>query len=103
VIKVEAVTEAFPGVTLWETFDQNCKLAEAVRDRAVEDATRERDLVVKSDPNWKVHSRERINAMAEVRCDRKVKAAQDNCEAACRRAEERLMEALDKREKTNGR
>jgi hypothetical protein len=41
---VDAI-EAFPGVTLWEKFENTCKQAEAVRDRAVDDATRERDQV----------------------------------------------------------
>jgi hypothetical protein len=71
---VEA-TETFPSVTLWEKFDEACKEAEPIRDLLIEEAKRERDLVVKSNP-WRVHSRERINAMAEDRCDRKVKAAE---------------------------
>jgi hypothetical protein len=99
---MEAI-ETFPGVTLWEKFDEDCRKAEAIRDPLIEEAKRERDLVVKSDPNWKVHSRERINAMAEARCDRKVKMAEEMCDAHCKDAEEKLIEALDLREKARGR
>jgi hypothetical protein len=95
---VKTVTEVFPDVTLWETFDEDCKQAEAVRDCSVEDATRERDRVVRSDPNWKVHSRDRINASAEARRARKVNEAHEKYDAACKRAEEYLMKALDQRE-----
>jgi hypothetical protein len=98
---VEAA-ETFPGVTLWEKFDEACKEAEPIRDLLIEETKRERDLVVKSDPNWRVHSRERINAMAEARCDRKVKAAEAMYHALCKHAEEKLMEALDQREKARG-
>ena len=90
-----AVIEAFPGVRLWETFDENCKAAEAARDLAVQEAKRERDQVVKADPGWKVHSRHRINAAAAARCEQKVRAAQEECDAACGRAEQELMKALD--------
>lgn len=96
------VTEAFPGVSLWQDFDKACQLAEAARDPLVEAAKRERDLVVNRLPGWTVHSSERIKAAAEARCDRKVKAAQDDCEAACRHAEEELVKALDQREKARG-
>ena len=95
-----AVIEAFPSVSLWETFDENCKAAEAARDLAVQEAKRERDQVVKADPGWKVHSRHRINAAAAARCERKVKAAQEECDAACGRAERELMEALDRTNQT---
>ena len=90
-------TEVFPGVTLWETFDYSCKVAEAARDRAVREATAERDRVLNSLPGWKVHAPERIRAAAEARYDRKLKAAQQDCEDACRQAEKELMEALDLR------
>jgi hypothetical protein len=91
--------EVFPGVTLWETFDTDCANAEAVRDRAMREATVERDGLLKWLPGWNVHSRERINAMAEARCDQKVKAAEAMYNALCKHAEEKLMEALDQREK----
>jgi hypothetical protein len=80
---------------LWEAFDENCKAAEAARDSAVQEAKRERDQVVKADPGWNVHSRQRINAAAAARCEQKVGAAQEECDPACRRAEQELMEALD--------
>jgi putative heme iron utilization protein len=89
--------ESFPGVSLWQDFDKACQLAEAARDLLVEAAKRERDMVVKSDPNWKVHSRERINAAAEARCAEKIKAAEDEFDAACEHAKEKLMKALDER------
>jgi hypothetical protein len=38
---VEA-TETFPGVTLWEKFDEDCREAEAIREPLVEAAKRER-------------------------------------------------------------
>jgi hypothetical protein len=95
---VDAVTETFPGVTLWEKFDDDCEKAEAARDLAVKEAERERDRVVKA-PCWKVHSRERIDGAAKARCERKVKAAEEECKAACERAEEELMKALNQREK----
>ena len=95
-----AVIEAFPGVTLWEGFDENCKAAEAARDFAIQEAKRERDQVVKADPGWRVHSRHRINAAAAARCEQKVKAAQEECDAACGRAEQELMEALDRASRT---
>ena len=95
---VEAI-ETFPGVTLWEKFDDDCKRAEAARDEAVEDSVRERDRVVNSDPGWKLHSRDRINALAKARYDRKVKEAQEACDALCARAQEELMRALDDRER----
>jgi hypothetical protein len=48
---VEAVTEAFPGVALWEKFDDDCKTAEAARDPLIEAAKSERDLVVNRLPH----------------------------------------------------
>lgn len=100
---MEEVTEAFPGVILWENFDKACQAAEEARAHRVEAAEKERNRVVQSDPNWMVHSRERINATAEARYARKVKAAEDAFEAACRKAEEELMVALDEREKARNR
>ena len=93
------MTEVFPGVTLWERFDEDCRIAEAARDHAVAAATDERDQVVSRLSCWKLHSPERIKAAAEARFDQKMRVAQEQFESACSRAEDKLMAALDQDEK----
>jgi hypothetical protein len=91
-------TEAFPGVPLWEKFADACKFAEAVRNRALEQATRERDQVINRLPVWKCSSPDRVRAAAIARYKEKVTAAQTKCDADCQEAEKDLMTALDQRE-----
>ena len=92
-------TEVFPGETLWERFDEDCRTAEAARGHAVAAATNERDQVVSRLSSWKLHSPERIKAAAEARFEQKMKVAQEQFESACSRAEDKLMVALDQDEK----
>jgi hypothetical protein len=95
---VEAI-EAFPGVQLWETFDEACAEAEAVRERVLEEAAKERDRIVNALCSWNVHAPNRIKAAAYARWEVKTKAAKQKCDAACNSAEEELMKALDLLEK----
>jgi F0F1-type ATP synthase membrane subunit b/b' len=88
-----AVTQDVPG--LCERFEEACEVAEAARVKAVEKATRERDYLVSSISRGRVEPSERLKAVLEARCERKVEAAQEECEAACRKAEDELMKALD--------
>jgi len=88
-----AVTKDVPG--LCERFEEACEAAEAARVQAVQKATKERNHFVSSISLGRVEPSERVKAALEARRERKVKAAQEQCEAACGRAEEVLMKALD--------
>jgi hypothetical protein len=88
-----AVTQHVPG--LCERFEEACEAAEAARVQAVQKATKERDHFVSSISRGRMEPSERLKAVLEARCERKVKAAKDECEAACRQAEDELMKALD--------
>ena len=85
----------FLGVGEWELFDEICEGAEAARDRAVREATVKRDHFVNSISGWRVESRERVRAAAEVRYAGKVKDAEEQRQAPCRSAEQDLLKALD--------
>lgn len=86
------------GVEACEKFDEACERAETVRDRAVEKATEERDQIVSSISRGRMEPSKRLKAALEARCAGRVKAAQEECEAAYRQAEEELMKALDQRD-----
>ena len=92
--------EVFPGVQLWEAFDEACAKAEAVRESAIAQAAKERDRVVNLLSAWKVHASNRIKAAAYARWEVKSKAAQEECDVACSSAEKELMMALDLLEKS---
>jgi hypothetical protein len=94
---VDAI-EAFPGVTLWQKFDNTCKQAEAVRDRAVEDAIRERDQITNPTvaPAWTAS--DRVQRAANARYEAKVTMAQTKHDKECGNAEAELTRALDQRE-----
>jgi hypothetical protein len=91
-----AVTEDVPS--LCERFDEACEAAEAVRHRAVQKATNERDHFVSSISRGSVEPSERVKAALEARCAGKVQAAREQCEAACGFAQKELFEALDRLE-----
>ena len=86
--------EAFPGLILWEKFDKTCKQAEAVRDRAVEEATRERDQVI-NPVVWTAS--DRVKGAANARYQAKVTASQTKCDKECENAEAELTRALEQR------
>jgi hypothetical protein len=88
-----AATQDIPG--LCERFDEACEAAEAARMQAGHNATKERDHFVRSISRGRAEPSERVKAALEARRERKVKAAQEECEAACRQAEDVLMKALD--------
>jgi F0F1-type ATP synthase membrane subunit b/b' len=88
-----AVTKDVPG--LCERFEETCEAAEVTRVQAVEKATKERNHFVSSISRGRVEPSERLKTALEARRERKVKAAQEEYEAACGRAEEELMKALD--------
>jgi hypothetical protein len=88
-----AVTKDVPG--LCESFEKACEAAEAARVQAVEKATRERDHFMSSISRGRAKPGERLETALKARCERKVKAAQEECEAACRQAEDELMKTLD--------
>jgi hypothetical protein len=89
---------AFPGVTLWEKFDNTCKQAEAVRDRAVDDATRERDQVTNPVVAAAWTASDRVQRAANARYEAKVTTAQTKYDKECGNAEAELTRALDQRE-----
>jgi signal transduction histidine kinase len=88
-----AVTKNVPG--LCDRFEEACEAAEAARVQAVQKATKERDHFVSSISHGHVEPTKRLKAALEARRERKVEAAQEECEAACRQAEDELMKALD--------
>jgi hypothetical protein len=88
-----AVTKDVPG--LCERFEETCEAAEAACAQAVQKATKERNHFVSSISHGRVEPSKRVKAALEARRERKVKAAQEDHEAACRKAEDELMKALD--------
>jgi hypothetical protein len=80
---------------LCESFEVACEAAEAARVEAVQKATRERDHFLSSISRGPMDPTKRLLAALEARRERKVKAAHEECEAACRKAEDELMKALD--------
>jgi hypothetical protein len=88
-----AATKNVPG--LCESFEVACEAAEATRVQAVQKATRERDQFLSSISHGHAEPTKRLKAALEARRERKVEAAQEECEAACRKAEDELMKALD--------
>jgi hypothetical protein len=88
-----AATEDVPS--LCERFEDACEAAEAARVQAVQNATEERNRFVGAISRGRAEPSERLTAALEARRERKVKAAQEECEAACREAEDVLMKALD--------
>ncbi len=88
-----AATEDVPS--LCERFEDACEAAEAARVQAVQNATKERNRFVSAISRGHAEPSERLKAALEARRERKVKAAQEECEAACRQAEDVLMKALD--------
>jgi F0F1-type ATP synthase membrane subunit b/b' len=90
------VTEGIPG--LCERFEDACEEAESVRDRAVQNATRQREHIVNSISGGRVQPSERLKAALGARCAGKVKDAEEQCEAACRSAQKEFFEALDRLE-----
>jgi hypothetical protein len=88
------VTEDVPG--LWERYEDACETAEAARVQAVTKATKELDHLVNSISHGRAEPGARLKGALKARCDRKVKAAQEDCDAACSQAEDELMKALDR-------
>ena len=88
-----AATKDVPG--LCERFEEACEAAEAARVNAIERATNERNHFLSSISRGRAEPSEGLKAALEARRERKVKAAQEECEAACRKAEDELMKALD--------
>jgi len=84
--------------TLWEKFDNTCKQAEAVRDRAVDDATRERDQVTNPVVAAAWTASDRVQRAANARYEAKVTTAQTKYDKECGNAEAELTRALDQRE-----
>jgi endo-alpha-1,4-polygalactosaminidase (GH114 family) len=95
-IYMDAV-EAFPGVVLWEEFDKTCKQAEAVRDRAVQEATRERDQVINPVSVVAWAASDRVQRAANARYEAKLAASQAKCDKECENAQAELTRALDQR------
>ena len=89
--------EAFPGVILWEEFDKTCKQAEAVRDRAVQEAARERDQVINPVAVAAWTASDRVQRAAHARYEAKVAASQTKCDKECENAQAELTRALDQR------
>jgi hypothetical protein len=88
-----AATKNVPG--LFETFEVACEAAEAARCEAVQKVTRERDHFLNSISQGHAEPTKRLLAALEARRERKVKAAHEECEAACQKAEDELMKVLD--------
>jgi hypothetical protein len=84
----------FPG-GVCEKFEEACERAAASRDLAAQKATKERDKIMSSISNGRMKPSERIKAALEARRAGKVTAAEEQCEAACRTAEQELFKALD--------
>jgi hypothetical protein len=93
-LDLEDITVGFPG-GVCEKFDEACERAAASRNLAVQKATKERDKIMSSISNGRMKPSERIKAALEARRAGKVKAAEEQCEAACRTAEQELFKALD--------
>ena len=90
---------AFPGgVGECEKFEEACEQAEASRDIAVQKAARERDQILNSISRGAMKPSERIKSALQTRCAGRVKAAEEECEAACQTAEQELFKALDQLE-----
>ncbi len=86
----------FPGdVEECEKFEEACERAAASRDLAVQKAIKERDQIMNSISYGRTKPSERIKSALEARCAGRVKAADEQCEAACRTAEQELFKALD--------
>ena len=90
--------EAFPGVTLWQKFDNTCKQAEAVRERAEAEAIRERDQVTNSAVAAAWTASDRVQRAANARYEAKMTTAQTKYDKECGNAEAELTRALDQRE-----
>ena len=86
------------GVEACERFDEACERAEAVRDRAVEKATTERDQIVRSISGGRIKPSERLKAALEARCAGRLTAAEEQHGASYRSAEQELFQALDQLE-----
>jgi hypothetical protein len=95
---VEEPKETSKVVSRCESFDETCEEAEAVRDRAVQKATKERGYFVSSISRGSVEPSKRLKTALEARCAGKVKAAEEQCEATCRSAEQAFFDALDQLE-----
>jgi hypothetical protein len=78
-------------------FDKTCKQAEAVRDRAVQEATRERDQVINPVAAAAWTASDRVQRAANVRYEAKVAASQTKCDKECENAQAELTRALDQR------
>ena len=72
--------------------------AEAVRDRAVDDATRERDQVTNPVVAAAWTASDRVQRAANARYEAKVTTAQTKYDKECGNAEAELTRALDQRE-----